>query len=106
VAVHPSSAPTIAFVRQQREQLLGIAKRFGVSELRIFGSVARGESRPGSDVDIVVRFDEPPEGLAYFGRLAELRRELSDALGCDVDVLDAQALRRIANRVEREAVLL
>jgi hypothetical protein len=74
---------------------------FGVKSLAIFGSVARGESEPESDVDILVEF----EGQATFDRYMELKFYLEDLLGCQVGLVTRKALKpRIRPRVEREAV--
>ena len=75
----------------------------GVSALWVFGSVARGESRPGSDVDLMADFD-PDVCLSLVG-LASLRAELSDALGAPADLVERGALRPVVREAaEREAV--
>ena len=56
---------------------------------RVFGSVARGEDRPGSDLDLLVAFDDE----ASLFDLARLHAELEALLGIDVDVLDEGGLR-------------
>lgn len=60
----------------------------GVSSLSLFGSVARGEAGPGSDVDILVEFDKPV-GLFAFARI---RRHLMTLLGRRVDLVTPDAL--------------
>lgn len=78
-----------------------LAARFGVSTILIFGSVARGEDRPDSDVDILVEFDKP---VSLF-ELYDLRRHLSDLLGCSVDVGTVAGLKpQVRDRVLAEAV--
>jgi predicted nucleotidyltransferase len=78
-----------------------LRRRFGVVSLRLFGSVARGESGPGSDVDILVEFAEP---VSLF-RLAELRRHLSEILDRPVDVGTEKSLRpRVRKVVVDEAI--
>lgn len=75
--------------------------RFGVQSLALFGSVARGEDQPESDVDILVEF----EGRATFDRYMELRFFLEDLLGCQVDLVTTKALKsRLRPYIEREAV--
>lgn len=67
----------------------------GVVSLSVFGSVARGEARAESDVDVVVRLSDDAlrEGFAYFGRLDALTRRLRDILGRPVDVV-AEPVRK------------
>lgn len=78
-----------------------LAARFGVSTILIFGSVARGEDRPGSDVDILVEFDRP---ITLIG-LYKLQDHLSELLGCSVDVGTPASLKpRIRDRILAEAV--
>lgn len=75
--------------------------QFGVKSLALFGSVVRDESRPESDVDILVEF----EGRATFDRYMELKFFLEDLLGCQVDLVTSKALKpRLRPYVEKEAV--
>ncbi len=66
------SGPVGQRVRRRRRDLIAAARAHGVSGLRVFGSVARGEERPDSDVDLIA--DLPP-GMSLFG-LARLHSEL------------------------------
>jgi predicted nucleotidyltransferase len=92
---------TLAALREKRDEILAIARRHGARNVRVFGSVARGEAKPDSDVDIVVEF-EPGRSLLDQGGLI---MDLQDALGCKVDVLSARGMRdRLRARVEAEAV--
>lgn len=79
----------------------GELQRFGVAGLRLFGSVARDEAAPGSDVDLLVRFETPPSYSLYM----KLRIFLEDLLGAKVDLVTEGGLReRVRPYVEREAV--
>lgn len=74
---------------------------FGVKSIALFGSVVRDESRPGSDVDILVEFQEK----ASFDQYMELKFFLQDLLGCSVDLVTHRALKpRVRPYVEREAL--
>jgi predicted nucleotidyltransferase len=74
---------------------------FGVTSLAIFGSVARDEARPDSDVDILVEFGRP---VGYF-KLLDLQEHLSRILGRDVDLCTLGTLREeIRDDVLREAI--
>ena len=75
-------------------------RRFGVTELALFGSTARGTARPDSDVDVLVSFDGPATSQRYFG----VQFYLEDLLGRPVDLVTAKALRpELRPYVEREA---
>lgn len=90
-------------LKEKREDILRIASRHGAHSIRLFGSVARGEAGPESDVDFLVRL-EPGTTLL---RHAALARELKNLLGREVQVVSERGLReRIKDRVLREAVPL
>ena len=76
-------------------------RRFGVVDLALFGSTLRGEARPDSDVDVLVRFDGPATSARYFG----VQFYLEDLLGAPVDLVTDKALsEELRHIVEREAV--
>lgn len=78
-----------------------LQRRFGVTRLALFGSTARDEASPGSDVDIVVSFDGPATSQRYFG----VQFYLEDALGRPVDLVSEKAVRpELRPVIEREAV--
>jgi predicted nucleotidyltransferase len=75
----------------------------GVAALWVFGSVARGDAGPGSDVDLMADLD-PGARLSLVG-LASLRAELSDLLGAPADLVERAAMRpAVRGAAEREAV--
>jgi predicted nucleotidyltransferase len=78
----------LAEIRNRRDQIIAVAKRYGASDVRIFGSVARGEADAQSDVDILVRFEPDRSLLDQGGLLMELR----ELLGTRVDVVSEGAL--------------
>ena len=87
-------------LHEKREEILRIAARRGAYNVRIFGSVARGEAGPDSDVDFLVEL-EPSRSLLDLGGLL---MDLQDLLECEVDVLTEAGLRdRIRQRVLSEA---
>ncbi len=76
---------------------------FGVNTIGVFGSVARGEAGPDSDVDIVVDFDE--DSIPGLFEFVHLKRHLEKVLGRPVDlVTPGSPNRRVNERVESEAV--
>ncbi len=94
---------TRIILQARREDILSLASRHGARNVRVFGSVARGDTRPDSDVDILVDM-EPGRSLFDLGGLLY---DLQTLLGVDVDVVTEKGLRpRIRERVMREAVPL
>jgi uncharacterized protein len=67
-----------------------IARKYRARNLRVFGSVARNEARPDSDVDLLVEFD--PSSSGPTDRSHRMRRELRELLGRDVDLTTESAL--------------
>jgi predicted nucleotidyltransferase len=80
---------TLADLRDRRQELLRIAERHGASNVRVFGSVLRGDASAGSDVDFLVSLDERRSLLDLGG----LQMDLRDAFGCEVDVVTDTGLR-------------
>lgn len=86
-----------------RSEILAIAARYGARNVRLFGSVARGEADERSDIDLVVDFDPERSLLDHAG----LSLELQELLGREVDVVSGRGLKpRIRERVMAEAVPL
>ena len=97
------SGPVGRRVRRRRHDLVAAAAAHGVSGLRVFGSVARGQDRPDSDVDLLA--DLPP-GMSLFG-LARLQSELEAILGARVDLVPAADLKpEVRGRAHRDLVAL
>lgn len=93
--------PSLALVESHREQILELASALGVSNIRIFGSVARGDATADSDIDLLVDFDRGHRGLDLFRferQVEELLRHPVE-VGTEVDDL-------IREKVESQAVPL
>ena len=89
-----------ALLKTRRDQILETAHKHGAFDVRVFGSVARGDARPDSDIDFLVRLEAGRSLLD----LARLLRELQALLGCNVDIVTEAGLRpRIRLQVLREA---
>lgn len=87
-------------LQSKREDILQIAARHGAYNVRVFGSVGRGEARPDSDIDFLVNLEANRSLLD----LARLLRELQALLQCRVDVVTEAGLRpRIRPQVLKEA---
>ena len=83
-----------------RDDILRIAAQHGARDVRIFGSVVRGEARDASDLDVLVKLDEDRSLLDHVA----LKQDLEDLLGCDVDVVTEGALHRLLrDRILEEA---
>src|SRR6266567_430581 len=85
---------------EKRAEILRLAESHGCHNVRVFGSVASGENKPGSDVDFLVDLDDG-RGLLDLGRLLS---DLESLLGTDVDVVESGSVHPyIRDRVFAEA---
>ena len=90
-------------LQRKRGKILNLARKHGAKEIKVFGSVARGEEDSRSDVDFLVTLEA---GRSLFD-LGGLLVDLENLLGCKVDVVTDKGLRsRIRERVLREAIPL
>lgn len=85
-------------LRDKRDTILALSQHYGAQRIRIFGSVARGEEQPNSDIDFLVDF---PVGYDLFAQRLPLTDQLAELLGRPVDLVPEHEL----NRHLREAVL-
>jgi predicted nucleotidyltransferase len=90
-------------LKDKREEILRIAASHGAQSVRIFGSLARGEAGPDSDIDILVKLNL---GRSLLDIVA-IKQDLEDLLGCKVDVVTEAAISPyIREQVLKEAVAL
>ena len=90
-------------ILKRRDEIIALARRYGASQLRLFGSVARGDATETSDVDFLVRFESGRSLFDQGGLLMDLRQ----LLGVNVDVVSEGALTgRFGQIVRQEAVPL
>ena len=90
-------------LQSQKSKILEIADKYGASNIRVFGSVARGEASEESDIDLLVDLEPGRSLLDHIG----LMQELADLLGRSVDIATPSALHeRIKDRVMQEAIPL
>ena len=94
------SGPLRVLVESRREQVMAIAARHHASRVRLFGSAARGEDRPDSDIDLLVDFDQ--ESSLF--DLMRMSRELEGLLGRPVDVISAGGLKSRDRAILAESV--
>lgn len=95
------TVPTLSLLRAHRDEIMSIAERRGVSNVRVFGSVARGDAGPDSDIDLLVDFDLAHRGLDLFG----FEREVEELLGHSVEV-GTEVHRAIREQVDASTVPL
>jgi uncharacterized protein len=91
---------TLDVVRSRRGEILAAARRRRESRIRVFGSVARGDVGPDSDVDFLVDFDHEASLLDQVG----LNQDLHELLGVGVDVVSSGGLRSRHDSIRDEAV--
>ncbi|MEN6369738.1 MAG: nucleotidyltransferase family protein [Thermotogota bacterium] len=96
-------ADIYGLIAEKRDEILAVAERYGITNVRIFGSVARREAREDSDLDLLVTFGP----TASLFDLIRFERELSGLLGLRVEVASDSGLKdRIRSTVMQEAVPL
>lgn len=105
MAQHPADLPS-------KEEILSILaahfpdlrRRYHVKSLGVFGSYMRGEQTVGSDVDLLVEFDDPQLTLLEF---VDLQNHLSDLLGISVDLVEKETLKpALAEHILQEVTSL
>jgi uncharacterized protein len=94
---------TLRALTERRSEILGLAERYRAGEVRVFGSIARGENVENSDVDLLIK---PRHGCSLFD-LGGLHEDLQELLGCRVDLVTEDDLKpRLRERVLKEAIPL
>ena len=90
-------------IEKKKPDIINILKKYNASNIRIFGSYARGEETADSDLDLLIDFEG---GVSLFDRIA-LKQELEDLLGIKVDVAKPDNLHcLIREQVMKEAIKL
>ncbi len=93
-------------IERIRRAILEVLGPYGVEEAALFGSRVRGDARPDSDLDILVRFAEPPLLPLGFVAWHHLERELSKRCGRKVDLVSERALKKHIRRYVDEDKLV
>jgi uncharacterized protein len=93
----------LELLKQKRDDIQRVASKHGAYNIRVFGSVARGEARPDSDIDLLI--EKGPTTSSWFP--AGLVLELEEMLGRRVEIVTETALNPdLRERVHREAIPL
>ena len=102
--MHPTRTPLLAqLLHARRTDVLRVAAAYGGRNVRLFGSVARGQDTPTSDVDLLVTLDA---GRTLLDLIA-IQQDLEDLLGCSVDVVTEESISPyLRERILQEAVPL
>ena len=95
-------APSLTMLRSHKSDILRVAKAHGASNVRVFGSVARGTATPTSDVDLLVDFQSGRTLVDH----VRLWRELEALLGTGVDVISAGGLTERDDDIRADALAL
>ena len=93
-------SPLRGLVAARREQVMAVAVRHHANRVRLFGSVARGDDRPDSDIDLLVDF--APESSLF--DLMRMTRELEELLGHPVDVVSTGGLKDRDQHILAESI--
>ena len=95
-AISPPSIDEVA------RRIPEFCRRNGIERAEVFGSVARGQALPGSDLDLLVTFRPGIEpGLEFFA----MQDELEQILGCTVDILTRRSVEQSDNPIRQRSIL-
>lgn len=83
------ASPLARKLRSARTEVLALVKAAGGKDVRVFGSLATGQDRAGSDIDLVFTMTQPLSLMELF----ELEQQVSAAVGCAVDLVPESAVR-------------
>jgi len=97
------STPT--FLLRLKPKLVKFCRSHPIARLEVFGSVARGEGNVDSDLDLLVTFAPgTPKGMAHFAFVDDLEKELERLFGCEVDLIEREALEQNPNPMWRKLI--
>jgi uncharacterized protein len=86
-----------------REAVRSVCEHQPIARVQLFGSLAEGKARPGSDVDLLVEF--APDAHVGLLEMGGLKEDLEERLGCRVDLVSRAAVEKSRNPYRRRAIL-
>ena len=92
-----------ACIEMPSDRIAAFCKRWQILELALFGSVLRDDFGPGSDIDVLARFD--PKARHTLLDIVQIQDELSSMLGHKADLTERAAIEQSQNYIRREAIL-
>jgi uncharacterized protein len=100
-----AQSPSTASFNQLKSELENFCRNHSIARLEVFGSAARGEAKPDSDIDLLVTFAPGvPQGMAHFAFVDDLEKELEGLLGCEVDLIEREALEQNPNPMWKKLI--
>jgi len=100
-----SLVPTAATLTRLKPDLENFCRNHPIARLEVFGSVARGDDNAKSDLDLLVTFAPgTPLGMAHFAFVDDLEKELEALLGCEVDLIEREALEQNPNPMWKKLI--
>ncbi len=94
-----------ATLSRLKPKLESFCRNHPIARLEVFGSIARGEGKAESDVDLLVTFSPgTPKGMAHFAFVDDLEKELEHLLGCEVDLIEREALEQNPNPMWKKLI--
>lgn len=100
-----SLVPSTATLTQLKPGLESFCRNHPIARLEVFGSVARGEENAESDLDLLVTFAPgTPRGMAHFAFVDDLEKELERLFGCEVDLIEREALEQNPNPMWKKLI--
>ena len=92
----------------QKSIILDLADKYGLTDIRVFGSIVRGEADKNSDVDIAVNFkDDANLKSGYYDRLMNFKYDLNRIFHKEIDVMAEEELRPIVKlKLDKEGISL
>ena len=95
--------PALPSVDVLRAVVRSVCESHPVARVEVFGSIAQGTARAGSDVDLLVEF--LPDATPGLFEMGSLKEDLEERLGCRVDLLSRRAVEKSRNAIRRRAIL-